>query len=141
MGRRVEEEVGWGGSGVGGAARRQMRCGGKVGEKEWGGEEGRGRGGGQGWGRRIGVGEEWKRRGGAGEEGWGRRGGWLEEGKGGEKGRDFYFQHHVCDKKCATMDHEGPSISVIIYIDHQLTLSLMFTSISEVERRRSTQVV
>ena len=129
-----------------------------MGEEGRGGGEGRGKGGGEGWGRRGGVGEEgkgggggegWGRRGGVGEEGrgggggegWGRRGGWLEEGKGGEKGRDFYFQHHVCDKKCATMDHEGPSISVIIYIDHQLTLSLMFTSISEVERRRSTQVV
>ena len=53
----------------------------------------------------------------------------------------LYFQHHVCDKKCATMDHEGPSMSVIIYIDHKITSPLMFTSIPGVERRRSTQVV
>ena len=64
-----------------------------------------------------------------------------EEGKGGEEGRDFHFQHRVCDKKCATMDHESPSISFIIYNDHQLTSSLMFTSIPGVERRSSTQVV
>ena len=51
------------------------------------------------------------------------------------------FQHYVCDKKSATMDHEGPSMSVIIYIDHQLTSLFMFTSIPVVERRRSTQVV
>ena len=49
MGRRVEEEVGWGGCGVGGAARRQIRCGGKV------GKEGRGGGGGEVWGRRGGI--------------------------------------------------------------------------------------
>ena len=54
----------------------------------------------------------------------------------------YHFHYHqVCDKKCATMDHEGPSMSVIIYIDHQLTLPLMFISIPGVERRRSTQVV
>ena len=54
----------------------------------------------------------------------------------------YHFNyHHVCDKKCATMDHEGPSMSVIIYIDHQLTQPLMFTSIPGEERRRSTQVV
>ena len=34
-----------------------------------------------------------------------------------------------------------PSMSVIIYIDHQLTLSLMFASIPGMERRHSTQVV
>ena len=50
------------------------------------------------------------------------------------------FQHHVYDEKCATMDHEGPSMSAIIYMDHQLTSFLMFTSIPRVERRRSTQV-
>ena len=49
--------------------------------------------------------------------------------------------HHVSDKKCATMDHEGPSMSVIIYIDHQLTQLLTFTSIPGVERRCSTQVI
>ena len=49
--------------------------------------------------------------------------------------------HHLCAKKCATMDHEGPSMSVIIYIDHQLTQPLMFTSIPGVERRRFAQVV
>ena len=50
--------------------------------------------------------------------------------------------HHVCARKCATMGHEGPSMSVIIYIDHQLTSpSLMFPSIPGVERRCSTQVV
>ena len=59
----------------------------------------------------------------------------------GNSNSQLDFQHHACDKKCATMDHEGPSMSVIIYIDHQLTLSLMFTSIPEVERRHSTQVV
>ena len=62
MGRRVEEEEGWRECGVGGAARRQMRCGGKV-EEEWSGGRGggvgeEGRGGGEGWGRRGGVGEE-----------------------------------------------------------------------------------
>ena len=46
--------------------------------------------------------------------------------------------YNACDKKCATM---GPSMSVIIYIDHQLTSSLTFTSIPGVERRCSTQVV
>ena len=51
------------------------------------------------------------------------------------------FQQYACDKKCATMDHEGPSMSVIIYIDHQLTLFLMFISILGEERRHSTQVV
>ena len=71
------------------------------------------------------------------------RGGVGDEGRGGvgEEGRRFHFQQHMCDKKCATMDHEGPSMSVINYIDHQLTLSLMFTSIPVVDRRRSTQVV
>ena len=53
----------------------------------------------------------------------------------------LYFQHYVCDKKSATMDHEGPSMSVIIYIDHQLTQPVKFTSIPGVERRCSTQVV
>ena len=63
------------------------------------------------------VGEEGR----VGEDGWVRRGGVKEEG------RDVHFHHHMCDKKCATMDHEGPSMSVIIYIDHQLTSPLMFT--------------
>ena len=106
------------------------------------GEEGRG--GGEGWGRRGGVEEEGrvgeKRSCGGGGEGWERRGGVGEEGRGGvgEQGRDFHFHHHMCDKKCETMDHEGPSMSVI---DHQLTLPLMFTSIPGVERRCSIQVV
>ena len=84
---------------------------------------------------RGGVGEEGRCWGGG--EGRGRRGG----GGVGEEGRHFHFQHHMCDMKCATMDHEGPSMSVIIYIDHQLTLPLMFTSIPVVERIRSTPVV
>ena len=62
MGRRVEEEEGWGGCGVEGTARRQMRCGGKVGRSgrvgQGGGVGEEGRGGGEGWGRRGGVGEE-----------------------------------------------------------------------------------
>ena len=70
-----------------------------------------------------------------GEEGRGGGGDWVRRGGVGEEGRDVHFHHHMCDKKCATMDHEGPSI---IYIDHQLTASLMFTSIPGVERRRST---
>ena len=73
--------------------------------------------------RNGGVGEEG--RGGRGGQGWGRRGGV------GEEGRDFHFHNHMCDKKCATMDHEGPSMSVI---DHQLTQPLKFTSIPGVER-------
>ena len=68
------------------------------------GEEGKG---GRGRERRGGAGEE--RRGGGGGERWGRR------GEVGEEGRDFHFHHHMCDKKCATMDHEGPSMSVIRY--------------------------
>ena len=47
----------------------------------------------------------------------------------------------MCDKKCATKDHEGSLTLVIIDTDHQLTLSLMFTSTPGVERRCSTQVV
>ena len=58
------------------------------------------------------MGEECRGRGegryGRGGERWG--GGGVEE-----EGRDFYFHHHMCDKKCATMDHEGPSMSVIRY--------------------------
>ena len=27
--------------------------------------------------------------------------------------------YHACHRKCAKMDHEGPSMSVIIYNDHQ----------------------
>ena len=56
------------------------------------------------------------RRKGEEEEGWGGCG--VEGGVGRmfmrcgggvrEKGKDFHLQHHMCDKKCATMDHEGP---------------------------------
>ena len=60
-------------------------------------------------------------------------------GGGGRVGRRV----HVCNMKRAIMDHEGegPSMSVIIFINRQLTLSLMFTSTPGVERRCSTQVV
>ena len=78
----------------------------------------------KGLGRRWVVGEGTGKRRDVGVGGWGRRG-----------------RGCASDKKCATMDHEGPSMSVIIYSDHQLTLFLMFTSIPGVERRRSTQVV
>ena len=90
-------------------------------------------GGGRGEGK-------WRAGGGGGEEDEERRRG-KEEGWVNVVNDQLDFQHYVCDKKCATMDHEGPSMSVIIYIDHQLTLPLMFTSIPGVEIRRSTQVV
>ena len=106
--------------------------------------------------------EEWGGGRGGGSEGEGRRMKWreqrMEEGGGNRDKRrgmtesweegwsQCYFKakqlFHLCGKKCTTMGREGPSMSGIIYNDHELTLPpLMFTSIPGVERRCSTQVV
>ena len=77
----------------------------------------------------------------------GRKGGRIGEEDGNDKinrrgrGGGGHSVSLMLKQPSTTMDHEGPSMSVIIYIDHQLTQSSMFTSIPGVERRRSIQVV